>query len=324
MLVAIARVVDNRALLHTFEGQPVGGGTAGCVLAGRLSEVAGWRVLLLEAGGPPPLETYVPGFQPISFSPGYRENWGYSTVPQRYSSKNLVNQTAKQPQGRVLGGGSTVNGMMHTRGNRRDFDQWAALGNPGWDYLCSSLLHQGRGLPRLPTHTGDLKYLRLLLIFIMFSGYTQDLGGGDNNRHECQGLPRTRWARRHPGTTAALLRAFIQSGLDLGYSVIDYNGPEQLGELLKPQYHRPPGELEASSITDLQVLKPPVYRPPGELLKPQYHRPPGELLKPQYRPPGELLNLQYHRPPGELSLSITDLQIVFDNNKRAVGVKFET
>ncbi|KAG7161071.1 Glucose dehydrogenase [FAD quinone]-like 14 [Homarus americanus] len=159
--------------------------------------------------------------------------------------------------------------MMHTRGNRRDFDQWAALGNPGWDYLCSSLLHQGRGLPRLPTHTGDLKYLRLLLIFIMFSGYTQDLGGGDNNRHECQGLPRTRWARRHPGTTAALLRAFIQSGLDLGYSVIDYNGPEQLATLSIKDGVRSstPDLLPASSDPNLHILHSTTV-PTGELLKP--------------------------------------------------------
>lgn len=66
----------------------VGAGSAGSVVASRLSEVAGWRVLLLEAGGPPPTETYVPGWVALNYLPNHI-NWNYLTVPQKYGLKNF-------------------------------------------------------------------------------------------------------------------------------------------------------------------------------------------------------------------------------------------
>ncbi|XP_063606725.1 glucose dehydrogenase [FAD, quinone]-like [Penaeus indicus] len=112
----------------------VGAGSGGSVMASRLSEVEGWRVLVVEAGGPPPAETFLPAFVPFFFLPGHDLDWDYNSTPQKHGLKNFENRMARLPQGRVIGGTSSINGLMYVRGNRRDFDHWASLGNAGWDY----------------------------------------------------------------------------------------------------------------------------------------------------------------------------------------------
>jgi len=105
-----------------------GGGAAGCVLAARFSEAEA-TVLLIEAGPPDshPLIHVPAGFTKLS---GPRVNWGYRTVPQ----KHLDNRDMWYPQGRTLGGGSSINAMIYTRGHRTDYDRWAAAGAEGWSY----------------------------------------------------------------------------------------------------------------------------------------------------------------------------------------------
>ncbi len=105
-----------------------GGGSAGCVLAARLSE-RGASVLLLEAGYPDshPFIHIPAGFTKLS---GPRVNWGYRTVPQPH----LDNREMWYPQGKTLGGGSSINAMIYTRGDRLDYDGWAAGGAEGWSY----------------------------------------------------------------------------------------------------------------------------------------------------------------------------------------------
>jgi len=102
-----------------------GGGSAGCVLAARLSE-GGAKVLLLEAGYPDshPFIHVPAGFTKLS---GPRVNWGYRTVPQ----KHLNNRDMWFPQGKTLGGGSSINAMIYTRGQAEDYDGWSV---PGWTY----------------------------------------------------------------------------------------------------------------------------------------------------------------------------------------------
>lgn len=111
----------------------VGAGTSGCVLANRLSVDPRVRVALLEFGGmdtnPAIYDRAIEAMYSL-WEPDADENWGYSTVPQ----PGLDGRAIDIAQGKVLGGGSAVNAMMHVRGHPRDFDGWAALGNQGWSY----------------------------------------------------------------------------------------------------------------------------------------------------------------------------------------------
>ena len=108
----------------------VGGGPAGCVLANRLSEDAAIKVLLLEAGGSDwnPLFHMPAGFAKMTKGVA---SWGWETVPQ----KHLKNRVLRYTQAKVIGGGSSINAQIYTRGNAADYDLWATEdGCTGWDY----------------------------------------------------------------------------------------------------------------------------------------------------------------------------------------------
>ncbi len=109
-----------------------GGGSAGCVLAARLSEDPGTTVCLVEAGGggndiliraPAMVASMVSGLPPIN-------NWALRTVPQ----PGLNGRRGYQPRGKTLGGSSAINAMLYVRGHKRDYDEWADLGCEGWDW----------------------------------------------------------------------------------------------------------------------------------------------------------------------------------------------
>ena len=108
----------------------VGAGSAGCVLASRLSEDPTVRVGLIEAG---PRDSSVlihcPAGLALLAQTG-AANWGFETVPQ----PGLNGRRGYQPRGKVLGGSSSVNAMIYARGHRADYDSWAAEGNPGWSF----------------------------------------------------------------------------------------------------------------------------------------------------------------------------------------------
>ncbi len=107
----------------------VGGGSAGCVLANRLSVDPNCRVLLVEAGGNDHniLYKWPAGFAKMTKGIG---SWGWSTVPQKHMKDRVLWYT----QAKVIGGGSTINAQIYTRGNAQDFDHWAQLGCKGWSY----------------------------------------------------------------------------------------------------------------------------------------------------------------------------------------------
>lgn len=107
----------------------VGAGAAGCAVANRLSEDPGTTVLLLEAGGRDwsPLIHMPVGFTKLT-SP--KVNWGFETVPQT----QLNNRRMWYPQGRTLGGSTSINAMIYIRGNKKDYENWSALGNDDWGY----------------------------------------------------------------------------------------------------------------------------------------------------------------------------------------------
>jgi choline dehydrogenase-like flavoprotein len=112
----------------------IGAGSAGCVIASRLGEDPKAKILVLEAGGPDSSYLYRrPGALGIVYQvPELKKkvDWGYATVPQRWLDDRRMPWT----RGKVLGGCSTVNGMLYLRGHRDNYDEWRDMGNPGWGY----------------------------------------------------------------------------------------------------------------------------------------------------------------------------------------------
>ncbi len=115
---------------HSYDYIVVGAGSAGCILANRLTEGGKYTVLLLEAGGS---DDSLRFRVPIGYVYTYYDknsNWMYSSLPQ----KELNNRTLYCPRGKVQGGSGSINAMIYVRGQRSDFDDWAAKGNPGWAF----------------------------------------------------------------------------------------------------------------------------------------------------------------------------------------------
>lgn len=140
----------------------VGAGSAGCVLAARLTEDSAARVLVLEAGGHDhKLQFRIPAAFYKFFKTEF--DWAYQTEPQ----PGLHNRKIYWPRGKVLGGSSSINSMIYIRGNRLDYDHWRELGNAGWGFAdvlphFKKSEHQERGASEYhgtggPLHVADLR-----------------------------------------------------------------------------------------------------------------------------------------------------------------------
>lgn len=174
----------------------VGAGSAGCVLANRLTENGEHNVLLIEAGGSDK-NILVQMPTALSFPMATKRfNWGYSSAPE----SGLDNRRISCPRGKGLGGSSSINGMVFVRGHACDFDEWEAAGAKGWAYQdCLPYFK------RMETWQGGEDEYR---------GGAGPLGvtGGNNMR----GNP--------------LYQAFIDAGVEAGYPrTVDYNGRQQEG-----------------------------------------------------------------------------------------------
>jgi choline dehydrogenase-like flavoprotein len=172
----------------------LGAGSAGCAVAGRLSEDAGVTVGLLEAGGTGDswiVDTPLAG---VLMVPTHINNWAFETVPQR----GLDGRRGYQPRGRALGGSSAINAMVYTRGHRADYDHWASLGNEGWSFSD-------------------------VLAYFKKSECNEDFSGEWHGRAGPLNVARLR-------TDNLFHRIFLQAAREAGFPICeDFNGPEQEG-----------------------------------------------------------------------------------------------
>ncbi|KAL5238937.1 hypothetical protein ACI65C_006347 [Semiaphis heraclei] len=130
-----SRITDQPSdlILDQHDFIIVGAGSAGAVLANRLTEVDDWSVLLIEAGGDETKKSDVPLL--AAYLQLTQLDWQYKAKPQNTASLTMKDQRCNWPRGKVLGGFCVLNhNMMYVRGNKMDYDSWLQQGNPGWGY----------------------------------------------------------------------------------------------------------------------------------------------------------------------------------------------
>ncbi|KNZ33139.1 MAG: glucose-methanol-choline oxidoreductase [Methylibium sp. NZG] len=210
-----------------FDYLIVGAGSAGCVLAARLSEDPGVRVCLVEAGPPDrSVLIHCPAGLALMAQTGHA-NWAFETVPQ----PGLNSRRGYQPRGKVLGGSSSINAMIYARGHRADYDHWAAQGNPGWAFddvlpLFKRAEHNERGGDAFHGSSGPLNVMDL----------------------------------RSPNRFGPI---FVQAGVQAGYAENrDFNGPQQEGVGLYQVTHKAGERFSAAKA----YLTPSLARPNLEVI----------------------------------------------------------
>lgn len=174
----------------------VGGGSAGAVLANRLSEEERFSVLLLEAGGNENILSDVPAIAGALQLTDL--NWRYKTEPQENACFAMNNRSSAWPRGKVLGGTSVLNFMLYVRGNKNDYNHWASQGCEGWSW-------------------------REVLPYFLKAEDQQDVEKVATGYHATGG-PLTVETRKDWSPIAL---AFPKAGRDLGYPIGDFNGPVQ-------------------------------------------------------------------------------------------------
>ncbi|KAE8742437.1 Glucose dehydrogenase acceptor-like [Frankliniella occidentalis] len=190
---------DHGLPLPQYDFVVVGAGTAGCAVAARLSEVPGWSVLLVEAGGREHFAMDIPIVaNMLQFS---NVNWKYRTQPSKTACLGMSGRRCNYPRGKVMGGSSVLNYMIYNRGHPEDYNNWERMGSEGWGF--KDVLPYFKKLENMldPELRGDRDW--------------HNVGGPVSVTH----LP---WH-------TPLGRAFIDAYKETGYPEVDYNGAQQLG-----------------------------------------------------------------------------------------------
>ncbi|CAH2007533.1 unnamed protein product [Acanthoscelides obtectus] len=196
---------DNRVkdvplieLRKSYDFIVVGAGSAGAVVANRLSENPYWNVLLIEAGPDEVTLTDLPLMFPtlqLTFL-----DWQYKTEPGANYCLGLRDKRCNWPRGKVLGGSSVLNAMLYIRGNKKDYDRWEQLGNPGWSYKDVLPYFKKSEDMRIPELRDDPYHGK--------GGYLSV----ENFRYHS---PMAQW--------------YLDAARELGYDVLDVNAAQQTG-----------------------------------------------------------------------------------------------
>ncbi|XP_037889012.1 glucose dehydrogenase [FAD, quinone] isoform X2 [Glossina fuscipes] len=196
-----SKVHDETNLFGEYDFVVIGAGSAGAVVANRLSEIRKWKILLIEAGPDENEISDVPSL--AAYLQLSKLDWQYKTEPSNKACLGMKNNRCNWPRGKVLGGSSVLNYMLYVRGNRHDYDHWEALGNTGWNY--DNVLHYFK-----KSEDNRNPYL------------------SNSPYHSTGGYLTVQESPWH----SPLVAAFVEAGNELGYENRDINGQQQTGFMI--------------------------------------------------------------------------------------------
>ncbi|CAH1155245.1 unnamed protein product [Phaedon cochleariae] len=228
-------IEDTDVLLEQYDFIIVGAGSAGCVMANRLTEIPNWKVLLIEAGETETFLSDVPLM--ASMQSRTRFNWAFESEQLTTACLGLERGRCHLARGKAVGGTSVINFMLYTRGNRKDYDMWSEQGNHGWSY-------------------------EEVLPYFLKSENCSTCEEIDEAYHGTEGYLNV----EHPHYESPLVKLFVKAGQEMGYKNNDPNGKYELGfsrvqatmkrgtrcsaskAFIKPILHRPNFHISTKSM----------------------------------------------------------------------------